>query len=69
MESEDEKIESSDIYADMHERFEKMYPKLSQKMIAMTVACHFIEENMQLKQDNQTLQLALNGLKSQKGQL
>lgn len=65
-EGENEPIDSSDIYADMHEKYEKMYPKLSQKLIAMTVACHFIEENMQLKQDNQTLQLALNGLKGSK---
>lgn len=60
----DEPKDSSDIYADMHADFEAKYPRMSQKMIAMTVAIHFIEENMQLKQDNNTLQLAVNGLKA-----
>jgi hypothetical protein len=64
MEDENKPIDSVEIYADMHQKFEAMYPRLSQKMIAMTVAIHFIEENLQLKQDNNTLQLAVNGLKA-----
>lgn len=65
-EGEYEPIDEADIYADMHEKYEAMYPRMSQKLLAMTICMHFIAENLQLKQDNQTLQLALNGLRESK---